>query len=163
MERAILIGLVAGQRAMTPLAAVATAARRGDLPEGAFARDFLADPVVAGAAAALAALEMAGDKMKSAPDRTVFAGLLARTLTASFAGTVLAPKGKRGQAVIAAWTAIVASHAGLALRRKAMARFGQTATGFVEDAATMAGGLAVATSSRDRRATYNAASASRTA
>lgn len=162
MKRAILIGLVAGQRAMTPLAAVATAARRGDLPEGAFARDFLADPAVAGAAAALAALEMAGDKMKSAPDRTVFAGLLARTLTASFAGTVLAPKGKRGQAaVIAVWTAIAASHAGLALRRKAIDRFGQTATGVVEDAAAMATALAVATSAR--RSTRLAANASRTA
>ena len=48
MLRSLLIGLVAGQRAMTPLALAAGAARRGRLPKDAPARDLLAHPLVAG-------------------------------------------------------------------------------------------------------------------
>ena len=143
MLRSILIGLVAGQRAMTPLAVIAAAARRGTLPAGTPA--LLGHPAVAAGAVALAAAEMAGDKMKTAPDRTIAPGLIGRGLTAAFAGAALAPKGERRTgAALAVVTAIGASFAGLALRKRAMRRFGQTATGFVEDAAVLGGGLAAA-------------------
>ena len=142
MLRSILIGLVAGQRAMTPLALVAGAARRGTLP--ADAPDLLRHPAVAAGAIALAAAEMAGDKMPSAPNRTVAVGLLARATTAGFAGAALAPKGeRRSAAALAMATAVASSYLGLALRLRAMRRFGQTSTGFAEDAALVAGGLAV--------------------
>src|SRR5690242_3739536 len=95
MLRSILIGLVAGQRAMTPLAAVATATLRGDLPlQVPLQRLFLSPPVTAGATA-LAAAEMAGDKMKSAPDRIVPVGLLVRSITAGYAGAALAPRDRQ--------------------------------------------------------------------
>lgn len=145
MLRSILIGLVAGQRAMTPLAVVAAAARDGKLPNDALARTLLADPLVASGAVALAAAEMAGDKMKTAPDRIVLVGLIARTATAAFAGAVLAPaKDRKLAAGIAAATAIAASYAGFALRMRAMKRFGQTASGVVEDAIVLGSGYAVA-------------------
>ncbi|KTQ92634.1 membrane protein [Aureimonas ureilytica] len=144
MLRSLLIGLVAGQRAMTPLALLSGAARRGDLPPGAPARDLLAHPLVALGTTALAAAEMAGDKMASAPDRTVPAGLLARSLTAGFAGAVLAPRGDRAAgAVLGIAAAIGASYLGLALRRQAMDRYGQTESGFVEDAIVLMSGAAV--------------------
>ena len=38
--------------------------------------------------------ELFGDKMKTAPDRTVFLGLLARVLSAGIAGAALAPRGR---------------------------------------------------------------------
>ena len=41
-------------------------------------------------------------------------------------------------ALVAATTAVAAAYAGLALRRYGMRRWGQTATGFVEDAAVLA-------------------------
>jgi uncharacterized membrane protein len=143
MLNSILIGLVAGQRAMTPLAVVAGAARQGKLAEDAPLAKFIAHPLIAGGAVALAAAEMAGDKMKTAPNRTVIAGLAARSLTSAYAGAVLAPKGRRvlgGAAALV--TALASSHAGLAARLASMRRYGQTGTGFVEDAAVVAGGLA---------------------
>jgi len=145
MIRSILIGIAAGQRAMSPLAAVAGAARRGALPDGAFAKGLLENPVVASGAVAMAAAEMAGDKMKTAPDRIVPAGLIARTVTGGFAGAVLARPGERKlAALIAASTAIATSYVGWSIRMRAMKRFGQTGTGFVEDALVFGGAWAAA-------------------
>ena len=141
MIRSLLIGLIAGQRGMTPLAVVAGAARNGRAPGGRW----LGHPLVAGGAVALAAAEMAGDKMPTAPDRTIVPGLAARALTAGFAGAALAPRQRKTPALLAAVTAVAAAHGGVALRRVAMRRWGQTASGFIEDAAVLAGGIAVAT------------------
>lgn len=139
MLASFLIGLVAGQRAMTPLAVLAGAAQRGTLPTEVPGVRLLSVPLIATGAVALAAGEMAGDKMKTAPDRTVAAGLLARSLTAAFAGAVLAEPGRRQEgAMIAVAAAVGASFVGLALRKRSMARYGQTRTGFVEDAAVLA-------------------------
>jgi uncharacterized membrane protein len=135
MLRSVLMGLVAGQRAMTPLAALAGAARRGTLPyENAQSR-LLSLGLSATGAVALAAAEMAGDKMKSAPDRTVLLGLLARVITSGFAGATLAPPKRRlVGAALGAGAAITSSYVGLAARKWAMPRWGRVASGFVEDA-----------------------------
>jgi len=134
MLRPILMGLVAGQRAMTPLAALAGAARRGTLPHDNAPAQLMHVPLIAAGGVAMAAAEIAGDKMKTAPDRTVFLGLLARTITSGFAGATLAPPKKQlAGAALGIGAAIASSYVGLALRKKAMARWGQTATGFVED------------------------------
>jgi uncharacterized membrane protein len=147
--RSILVGLAGGQRAMTPLAAVAGAARRGDLSRDNLPGDLARHPLVAAGMVALAAAEMAGDKMKTAPDRTVAAGLIGRTVTSAYAGAALAEPGKRRLgAALAVGTALASSYAGLALRKRAMRRFGQDATGFVEDAAVLA--LAVGAASGGR-------------
>jgi uncharacterized membrane protein len=139
MLASFLIGLVAGQRAMTPLSVLAGAARRGELPAGAPLAGLLANPLIAAGAVALAAGEMAGDKMPSAPDRTVAIGLLARSVTAGFAGAVLAPADRRpAGAALAVAAAVGASFIGLALRRPAMERYGQATTGFIEDAIVLA-------------------------
>jgi len=143
MFRSILIGLVAGQRAMTPLAVLAAAARRGALPADAPA--FLAHPAVTAVGIALAAGEIAGDKQKTAPDRIVPSGLAARSLTAGFAGAVLAGRDRRAQgAVFAAAAAVASSYVGWSTRMRAQRRFGQTASGAVEDAMVFGGGWAIA-------------------
>jgi uncharacterized membrane protein len=145
MLRSVLMGLVAGQRAMTPLAALAMAARSGNLPTDALARDVLAHPAVAFGAAALAASEMAGDKLPSAPDRIILPGLVARSVTADFAGAVLAPPERRAAAaMLAGMAAVGASYLGFRLRIRTMRRFGQTPTGLVEDAIVLGSGLAIA-------------------
>lgn len=145
MYRSILMGLVAGQRAMTPLAALAGAARREALPHDNPPARLMHRPLIAAGGVAMAAAEIAGDKMKTAPDRTVFLGLLARTITSGFAGAALAPP-KRQLAGAAAGiaAAIASSYVGLALRKRAMARWGQTSTGFVEDAIVTAAANAIA-------------------
>lgn len=135
MIRSLLMGLVAGQRAMTPLSALAAAARRGTLPHDNPGARLMAGSLPAAGGVLLAAAEMAGDKMRSAPDRTVPAGLIGRAVTAGFAGAVLAPRDRQALgAALGIGAALASSFAGLALRKAAMRRFGQTATGFVEDA-----------------------------
>lgn len=145
MLRSFLIGLVAGQRGLTPLAVIAAGARRGTLPPGAPLAGLMAKPLIAGGVVALAAAEMAGDKMKSAPDRIVPAGLIVRTLTSAYAGAVFAPPGRRVRGgALAVVTALGASYVGWRLRCASMRRYGQTATGAVEDALVLGSGLAVA-------------------
>jgi uncharacterized membrane protein len=137
-----LIGAVASARSMTPMAAIAAArlAHRpttGDL--------FLLDrPVFKYGALAMGVGELVGDKMKTAPDRTVFLGLLARVMSAGIAGAALAPEGheKTGAAVAVA-TAVPLAYLTLAARKKGMARIGQTRSGLIEDALVVAAGALV--------------------
>jgi len=148
MIRSVLIGLLSGQRALAPLAVVADAARRGALPDDNGAPRRLGRPLVAGGLAAVALAELGGDKMKTAPNRTVASGLIARTLTAAVAGAALAPRRRRAAGALVAGTAAVASSfLGLRLRLRAMERWGQTATGLVEDA-LIVGGSAAAVNAR---------------
>lgn len=88
--------------------------------------------------------ELFGDKMKSAPDRTVPLGLTARVLSAGIAGAALAPHGReRAGAAVAVATAVPLAYLTLAERKRAMARIGQTRSGLIEDALIVAAGLAV--------------------
>lgn len=144
MIRSFLIGLVAGQRGMTPLAAVALATRRGQIPAELPLQMLMLNPLVAAGAAGMAASEMAGDKMKSAPDRIVPVGLAVRGITAAYAGAALAPRRERlSGAVVAVGTALASSYVGWRLRCAAMRRFGQTSTGFVEDAVVFGAAVAI--------------------
>ena len=145
MLRSFLIGLVAGQRGITPLAAVAIATQRGEIPADLPFQKLLLHPVVALGVNVLAAAEMGGDKMKTAPDRTVPIGLLVRSITSAYAGAALAPRDQRALgATVAVGTALISSYFGLRLRKAGMRRYGQTATGFVEDALVAGAGLAIA-------------------
>lgn len=149
MIRSILIGLVAGQRSMAPLAILAGAARRGTLPSNAFAADLLASPHAAAGAVAMAAGELAGDKMVDAPDRVVAIGLVGRAITGGFAGAVLAPAERRAAgALLGAGAAVASSFLGFRARVAAMRRFGQTPTGFVEDAAMLGAASAIVNARR---------------
>ncbi|MGI4811355.1 MAG: hypothetical protein ACRYF2_25040, partial [Janthinobacterium lividum] len=86
-------------------------------------------PLIAIGGIAMAVAEMAGDKMKTAPDRTVFLGLLARTVTSGFAGAALAPEKRQFEgAALGIGAAIATSYLGLAGRKQAMRCWGQTAT-----------------------------------
>lgn len=144
MLRSALIGLIAGQRSLTPLALLVGAARDGRLPYRPAVYALLRNPLVAGGALLLAAAEMAGDKMETAPDRTVKRGLAVRFITSAFTGAVLAPRGRAQMgALVAVAAAMSSAYAGLALRKAAMRRYGQVPTGFVEDGMMVAGGLAI--------------------
>jgi uncharacterized membrane protein len=144
MLASFLIGLVGGQRAMTPLAAVSIAAARGELPDDNGAPAILAHPLVAAGTLVLAIGEMAGDKQKTAPDRIVPIGLAARFVTSAIAGAALAPREERwAGAALAGVTAVVASYPGWRARMASMRTYGQTSTGFVEDAAVLAAAVAI--------------------
>ncbi len=144
MLASFLMGLLGGQRAMTPLATVAVAAARGELPRDNGAPRIIAHPIVAAGALALAVGEMAGDKQRSAPDRIVPIGLAARFITSTIAGAALASRRQRWTgASVGGLTAVAASYPGWRIRTALMPRYGQTFTGFIEDAAVLAGAVAI--------------------
>ncbi|PPT80379.1 DUF4126 domain-containing protein [Xanthomonas arboricola pv. zantedeschiae] len=134
----ILMGAVAGMRSMTPLAAVTNAARTGKLPADNGAPPLLANPLASAGMLALAGGELAGDKMKTAPDRIVLPGMIARIATGVIVGAALAPRHQRGvAALLGASTAVAAAYLTFNLRIRAIDRCGQTSTGVVEDAITV--------------------------
>lgn len=137
-----LIGAVASARSMTPMASIAAARLLGRRTPG---RLFLLDrPVFKYGALAMGVGELFGDKMKSAPDRTVFLGLFARVMSAGIAGAALAPRGREQVgAAVAVATAVPLAYATLAGRERAMARIGQTRSGLIEDALIVAAGAAI--------------------
>lgn len=137
-----LIGAVASARSMTPMATIAAArlAKR-DTPGELFLLD---RPLFKYGALAMGVGELAGDKMKTAPDRTVFLGLLARVMSAGIAGAALAPRGQeKAGAALAVATAVPLAYLTLAKRKQAMATVGQTRSGLIEDALVVAAGAAV--------------------
>ncbi|NKC29706.1 DUF4126 domain-containing protein [Falsiroseomonas selenitidurans] len=144
MLASFLMALVGGQRGMTPLAAVSVAAARGDLPADHGGPPFLGHPLVVGGSMALAAAELAGDKMKSAPDRIVPVGLATRFVACAIAGAALAPRRQRwGAAALAGATAVAASYPGWHGRIATMRRHGRKRTGLVEDVMVVAGAVAI--------------------
>ena len=138
MYRSILMSAVAGMRSMTPLAVVSDLARRGQLPADNGAPAILAHPLVSAGTALMAAGELGGDKMPSAPDRIVVPGLAARLVTGAVAGMAFAPREQRVQAAaIGAAVAIASSYLTFNARIRSMERHDQVTTGLVEDAITL--------------------------
>lgn len=138
----ILIGAVASARSMTPMATIAAArlAHRSTTGEVLL----LDRPVFKYGALAMGVGELFGDKMKTAPDRTVFLGLLARVMSAGIAGAALAPAGReKTGAAVAVATAVPLAYATLSVRKKAMEHIGQTRSGLIEDALIVAAGFAI--------------------
>lgn len=137
-----LIGAVASARSMTPMATLASARLAGRRTEGHLV--LLDRPLFKYGALAMGVGELLGDKMKTAPDRTVFLGLLARVMSAGIAGAALAPKGQeRAGAGAAVAVAVPLAYLTLAGRKRAMARVGQTRSGLIEDALIVAAAAAV--------------------
>lgn len=137
-----LIGAVASARAMTPMATLAAARLLGHRTPGHL---FLLDrPVFKAGALVMGAGELAGDKMKTAPDRTVVMGLLARIMSAGIAGAALAPRGhEQAGAATAVATAVPLAYLTLAARKRAMATMGQTRSGVIEDAVVVSAAVAI--------------------
>jgi uncharacterized membrane protein len=137
-----LIGAVASARSMTPMACIALARLLGLRTPGHLV--VLNRPLFTAGALVMGVGELLGDKMKSAPDRTVFLGLLARVLSAGIAGAALAPR-DRGQAgaLTAVACAVPLAYLTLEVRKDAMARIGQTPSGLIEDALVVALGAAI--------------------
>ena len=137
-----LIGAVASARSMTPMATIAAARLAHRRTTGEV---FLLDrPLFKYGALAMGVGELVGDKMKTAPDRTVLLGLLARVMSAGIAGAALAPRGReQAGAAVAVATAVPLAYLTLAGRKQAMAHIGQTRSGLIEDALIVAAGVAV--------------------
>jgi uncharacterized membrane protein len=128
-----LIGALASARSMTPMAGIAFARLLGNQTPGRLV--LLDQPLFKWGALAMGVGELFGDKMKSAPDRTVALGLLARVSSAGIAGAAMAPRGReQAGALVAIATAVPLAYLTLAGRKQAMAQIGQTRSGLIEDA-----------------------------
>jgi len=137
-----LIGAVASARSMTPMATIAAARLADRRTPGQLV--LLDRPLFKAGALAMGAGELFGDKMKTAPDRTVFLGLAARVMSAGIAGAALAPRGREpAGAAVAIATAVPLAYLTLTGRKRAMARIGQTRSGLIEDALVLAAGAAI--------------------
>ena len=137
-----LIGAVASARSMTPMATIAAARFLHRRTPGRLV--LLDRPIFRNGALFMGIGELFGDKMKTAPDRTVFLGLLARVISAGIAGAALAPRGREQAGALAAVaTAVPLAYLTLAGRKRAMASMGQTESGFIEDALVVAAGMAI--------------------
>lgn len=144
MLRSILMGIVAGSRSITPLAAVSNAAARGALPENDLPVRLLGHPLVMAGTAAWAAAEMGGDKLKSAPDRIVLLGMIARIASASIAGAALVPKRQRLlAATAAAAVSVAAAYVTFNARMRMAEKHGQTTTGLIEDSIVASAAAAI--------------------
>ena len=86
---AFLIGIVAGLRALTPLAAVSWAAQLGLLHLQGTWLAFLAHPVTAWIATVLALVELVTDKLSSTPSRKVPMQFGARIAVGALCGAAL--------------------------------------------------------------------------
>ncbi len=86
---ALLIGVVAGLRALTPPAAVAWGAFLGWLPvEGTWAQ-WVGHPVTVGVLTVLLVVELVTDQLPATPSRKVPPQFIARLVTGAFAGAVI--------------------------------------------------------------------------
>lgn len=137
-----LIGAVASARSMTPMAAIAVARLLGYKMPG---RVVLLDrPLFRYGAVAMGAGELVGDKLESAPDRTVALGMLARVSSAGIAGAALAPEGRESEgACVAIATAVPLAYATLKARKRAIKKMGQTRSGVLEDALIVVAGVVI--------------------
>lgn len=146
----VLIGAVASARSMTPMAAIAIARLIGRTTPGRLV--LLDHPLIRFSAIVMGVGELAGDKMKSARDRTVALGLLARIMSAGIAGAALVPRGcERAGAAVAITTAVPLAYLTLRQRKRALAEFGQSRSGLAEDALVLAAAATVVALWMDRR------------
>ena len=86
---ALLIGVVAGLRALTPPAVVAWAAWLGWLPVDGTWAEWVGNPITVGVLSVPLVVELVTDQLPKTPSRTVPPQFIARLVTAAFAGAVI--------------------------------------------------------------------------
>ena len=143
---ALLIGVIAGLRAMTAPAAVAWGARLGWIPLAGYPLAWLGGWIPVIALSALAVLELFGDQHPKTPSRKVPPQFITRVLTGAFSGAVLmmpASHWLRG-AVIGAVGAVLGTLGGAEARARLAAKFGKDRpAALIEDAVAVFGALAI--------------------
>ncbi len=86
---ALLIGAVAGLRALTPPAVVAWGAALGWLPLDGTWAEWVGHPITVAVLTILLVVELVTDQLPSTPPRTVTPQFIARLVTGAFAGAVI--------------------------------------------------------------------------
>ncbi len=146
---ALVIGIVAGLRAMMAPAAVAWAASRGALPLQGTWLAFLGWRFTPWIFTLLAAVELVTDQLPSTPSRKVPSQVAARIVTGGLSGAaigygVAAPLLGLG---LGALGAVIGTYGGAAVRARMAAAFGNDRpAALIEDAVAIVGAVLVMTS-----------------
>ena len=143
---ALLIGIVAGLRAMTPPALVAWAAHLGWIDLSGSWLGFFANTWVRWILTLLAIVELVTDQLPSTPSRTVPIQFGARITTGALSGAAL---GTAGGAIVGGLLAgvigaVIGTLGGRALRARLASAFGSDRpAAFIEDAIAIGGALLI--------------------
>lgn len=116
----ILLGVSAGLRSFTPLAAVSWFAHYGKLPVKGTWASWIAHPAALGLLSTAAAGEYVGDKLPNTPNRTSALGLIGRLALGGLAGAIVATAFRRkvaGGAGLGALGAAAGTYGGFYLRK----------------------------------------------
>ena len=143
---ALLIGIVAGLRAMTPPALVAWAAHLGWIDLSGSWLGFFANTWVRWILTLLAIVELVTDQLPSTPSRTVPIQFGARIATGALCGAALGTAGGAmlGGLVAGIVGAVIGTLGGRALRARLAAAFGSDRpAAFIEDAIAIGGALLI--------------------
>jgi uncharacterized membrane protein len=143
---ALLIGVVAGLRALTPVAAAAWGARLGWVPLAGYPLAWLGGWIPVIVFSLLAALELVADQHPKTPSRKVPHQFITRVIAGAFSGAVLmmpATHWVRG-AALGAVGAVIGTLGGAEVRGRLAAAFGKDPpAAFIEDAVAVIGGLLI--------------------
>ncbi|WP_274627934.1 DUF4126 domain-containing protein [Arvimicrobium flavum] len=143
---ALLIGVVAGLRAMTAPAAVAWGAGLGWLPLAGTWAAFMGHWAALAVFTVLAIVEFITDQLPSTPSRKVPQQFGARLVSGAFAGAVLgaATGAALAGAIASAVGAVIGTYGGADLRARLAAAFGNDRpAALIEDAVAIVGGLLI--------------------
>ncbi|WP_027143412.1 membrane protein [Mesorhizobium sp. WSM3626] len=143
---ALLIGVIAGLRAMTAPAAIAWGAYLGWLPVAGSWASFMSHWAAVGIFTVLAIVELVTDQLPSTPSRKVPQQFGARILLGAFSGAVLGAAG--GATIVCliagAIGAVIGTLGGAEARGRLAAAFGKDQpAAFIEDAVAIVGGLLI--------------------
>ena len=143
---ALLIGIVAGLRAMTPPALVAWAAHLGWLDLSGSWLGFLANAWVRWILTLLAIVELVTDQLPSTPSRKVPIQFGARIATGALSGAAVGTTGGAmlGGLLAGIAGAVIGTLGGSALRARLASIFGSDRpAAFIEDAVAIGGALLI--------------------
>ena len=143
---ALLIGIVAGLRAMTPPALVAWAAHLGWLDLSGSWLGFLANAWVRWILTLLAIVELVTDQLPSTPSRTVPIQFGARIATGALSGAAIGAAGGAmlGGLLAGIVGAVIGTLGGRAFRARLASAFGSDRpAAFIEDAVAIGGALLI--------------------
>ena len=142
----LLLGITAGLRAATPLAAISIGAYLGWINLSGTWAAFLGSPVAVVVLIILAILEYIGDQLPKTPSRKVPPQFITRVITGAFAGAALMMPGThwlRGM-VVGAIGAVIGTVIGADFRGRLAAKFGKDQpAALIEDAIAVVGAFAI--------------------
>jgi len=142
---AFLIGVVAGLRALTPIAAVSWAARLGRLHLENTWLAFLGYSATPYIISLLAILELLNDKLPKTPSRKAPPQFITRVVTGAFSGAALGAAGQAliGGLLLGAIGAVAGTLAGSVMRARLAKAFGgkDLPAALIEDAIAIVGAI----------------------